>query len=45
MEKKIRVVQYGLGPIGCKITQYLNERGHFEIVGAIDSDPKKMALI
>ena len=41
MEKKIRVVQYGLGPIGCKITQYLNERGHFEIVGAIDSDPKK----
>ena len=44
MEKKIRVVQYGLGPIGCKITQYLNERGHFEIVGAIDSDPKKIGI-
>lgn len=42
MEKKIRVVQYGLGPIGCKVTQYLTERGHFEIVGAIDSDPKKV---
>jgi len=42
MEKKIRVVQYGLGPIGCKVSKYLNERGHFEIVGAIDSDPKKI---
>jgi len=42
MEKKIRVVQYGLGPIGCKVTQYLNERAHFDIVGAIDSDPKKV---
>lgn len=42
MEKKIRVVQYGLGPIGCKVVQYLNERDHFEIVGAIDADPKKV---
>jgi hypothetical protein len=42
MEKKIRVIQYGLGPIGCKVSQYLNERAHFEIVGAIDSDPKKV---
>jgi 4-hydroxy-tetrahydrodipicolinate reductase len=42
MEKKIRVVQYGLGPIGCKIAQYLTERAHFEIVGAIDSDPQKV---
>jgi hypothetical protein len=44
MEKKIRVVQYGLGPIGCKVSQYLNERGHFEIVGAVDSDPKKVGV-
>jgi hypothetical protein len=42
MEKKIRVVQYGLGPIGCKVSQYLHERAHFEIVGAIDSDLKKV---
>ena len=42
MEKRIKVVQYGLGPIGCKVTQYLTERHHFEIVGAIDSDPKKV---
>ena len=44
MEKKIRVVQYGLGPIGCKIAQYLDERGCFEIVGAIDADPKKNGI-
>jgi 4-hydroxy-tetrahydrodipicolinate reductase len=42
MEKKIRVVQYGLGPIGCKVTQYLIERAHFDIVGAIDADPQKV---
>jgi 4-hydroxy-tetrahydrodipicolinate reductase len=42
MEKKIRVVQYGLGPIGCKVVQYLTERGHFDIVGAIDADPEKV---
>ncbi|MCG6918289.1 MAG: dihydrodipicolinate reductase [Deltaproteobacteria bacterium] len=44
MKKKIRVVQYGLGPIGCKVVQYLNERAHFEIVGAIDADPKKVGI-
>jgi 4-hydroxy-tetrahydrodipicolinate reductase len=42
MEKKIRVVHYGLGPIGCKVVQYLTERGHFDIVGAIDADPEKV---
>lgn len=42
MEKKIRVVQYGLGPIGCKVVQYLTERAHFDIVGAIDADPQKV---
>jgi hypothetical protein len=44
MEKKIKVVQYGLGPIGCQVVQYLTERGHFDIVGAIDSDPKKIGI-
>lgn len=44
MEKKIKVVQYGLGPIGCQVTQYLTERPHFDIVGAIDSDPKKIGV-
>ena len=44
MDKKIRVVQYGLGPIGKKITQYLAEKDNLQIVGAIDSDPKKHGL-
>lgn len=41
MQNKIKVIQYGLGPIGNKITQYLSERPVFEIVGAIDIDPNK----
>jgi 4-hydroxy-tetrahydrodipicolinate reductase len=44
MSEKIRVVQYGLGPIGCKIIRYLKERPQFDIVGAIDSDPQKAGL-
>ena len=44
MVNKIKVVQYGLGPIGSKITQYLVERDVFQIVGAIDSDPAKVGL-
>lgn len=38
---KLRVVQMGLGPIGNKVTQYLLERDSIEIVGGIDSDPRK----
>lgn len=42
MNKKIRVVQMGLGPIGNKATAYLLERSNLEIVGAIDADPAKV---
>ena len=41
MQRKIRVVQIGLGPIGLRITRYLVERGAFEIAAAIDIDPAK----
>jgi len=44
MDNKIRIVQYGLGPIGKRITQYLLERDSVQIVGAIDSDPAKLGL-
>ncbi|MBS1257862.1 MAG: 2,4-diaminopentanoate dehydrogenase [Candidatus Scalindua arabica] len=44
MDNKNRIVQYGLGPIGNKITQYLLERDSVQIVGAIDSDPTKLNL-
>lgn len=39
---KIKVIQYGLGPIGNITTKYLIEKGKFEIVGAIDIDPAKI---
>ncbi len=44
MDNKIKVIQYGFGPIGNKITQYLVERDIFQIVGAIDSDQLKLGL-
>ncbi|MGB6876531.1 MAG: hypothetical protein WBD87_10900 [Candidatus Acidiferrales bacterium] len=39
--KKIRVVQYGVGPIGASIVRLMRQKGALEIVGAIDSDPAK----
>ncbi|MDF2500441.1 MAG: dihydrodipicolinate reductase [Anaerosporomusa subterranea] len=42
MERKIKVVQMGLGPIGNKATIYLAERAQFQIVGAVDLDPAKV---
>ena len=44
MARKIRVAQFGLGPIGCKVTQFLVERGAFEIVAAVDLDPAKVGV-
>jgi 4-hydroxy-tetrahydrodipicolinate reductase len=44
MDHKIKVVQYGLGPIGNRVTQYLVERDGLRIVGGIDSDPEKVGL-
>ncbi len=34
--KKVRVVQFGCGPIGCSVTRYAWNRPDIEIVGAID---------
>jgi len=42
MEKKIKVVQMGLGPIGNQATRYLAEKAGIEIVGAVDVDPDKV---
>ncbi len=44
MDRKIKVIQFGLGPIGCRSVKYLMERGHFSLVGAIDSDPQKVGV-
>jgi 2,4-diaminopentanoate dehydrogenase len=37
----IRVVHFGLGPIGSAIAQEIAQRQGFKIVGGIDSDPAK----
>ena len=41
MKKKIRVVQYGVGPIGASIVRLMRQKAALEIVGAIDKDPAK----
>ena len=41
MKKKIRAVQYGVGPIGAAIARLMREKESIEIIGAIDSDPAK----
>lgn len=41
MKKKIRAIQYGVGPIGAAIVRLMREKESIEIIGAIDSDPAK----
>jgi len=41
VKKKIRAIQYGVGPIGAAIVRLLREKQAVEIVGAIDTDPAK----
>jgi len=41
VKKKIRVVQYGVGPIGASIVRLMRQKASLEIFGAIDSDPAK----
>jgi len=38
---KIRVIQYGLGPIGSAVARHVVERPELQLVGAVDIDPKK----
>ncbi len=38
----IRVMHYGLGPIGCGIVRQVAERPGFKPVGGIDIDPQKL---
>jgi hypothetical protein len=42
VKKKIRVIQYGIGPIGASIVKLLRQKESVDIVGAIDSDPAKI---
>ena len=40
--KKIRIIQYGVGPIGAGMVRLMLSKPAIEIVGAIDVDPKKV---
>jgi len=39
--ERIKVVQYGIGPIGLMVTKIIAGRSSLEIIGAIDCDPGK----
>lgn len=41
MESTIRIIQYGIGPIGAAIVRLIAKKKNAEIVGAIDIDPAK----
>jgi len=41
VKKKIRAIQYGVGPIGAAIVRLMREKQAIEIIGAIDIDPAK----
>jgi len=42
VKKKIRAIQYGVGPIGASIVKLMREKQAIEIIGAIDTDPNKV---
>jgi 4-hydroxy-tetrahydrodipicolinate reductase len=42
MSEKIRVIQYGLGPIGSAVARHVAERPGLELVGGVDVDPAKV---
>lgn len=42
MSSEVRVIQYGVGPIGAEIVRLLLEKPGMRLVGAIDNDPAKV---
>ena len=42
MSTKIRVIQYGLGPIGSAVARHVVERVGLGLVGGVDIDPTKV---
>lgn len=40
--KKVRVIQFGLGPIGSGVARVIAARPGYQIVGAVDIDPAKV---
>ena len=42
MPERIRVIQYGLGPIGSAVARHVVERNGLELVGGVDIDPARV---
>lgn len=42
MPNNVRVIQYGLGPIGSAVARHVVERAGLELVGGVDVDPAKV---
>jgi hypothetical protein len=42
MNREIRVIQYGVGPIGASIVRLMLDKPQLKIVGALDIDPAKV---
>jgi hypothetical protein len=42
MSNEIRVIQYGLGPIGSAVARHIVERSELKLVGGVDVDPAKV---
>jgi hypothetical protein len=42
MSEEIRVIQYGLGPIGSAVARHAVERAGVKLVGGVDIDPAKV---
>lgn len=42
MTGRIRIIQYGLGPIGSGVARHVVERSGLELVGGVDIDPAKV---
>lgn len=42
MAEAIRIIQYGLGPIGSAVARHVTERAGLELVGGVDVDPAKV---
>jgi 4-hydroxy-tetrahydrodipicolinate reductase len=38
----VRVIQFGLGPIGCAVARHVVERKGLDLVGGVDVDPDKV---
>ena len=41
MSEQIKVIQYGIGPIGSIITRFISEKTKLKIIGAVDKDENK----